>query len=146
MNGHCGCVELVEYFSFDYLHVTFGVRLKKLVFLVARRGAHATVTPPNPKAVAPYLRRHPFLPWKQRREEKLGHVFVDPHRSSPRTGWDFSPLSVFPISMAFPRCSCWCRLVWCCASRLDARKKGEMEWNCHSCRHCNTPGVCTVFN
>ena len=24
-NGHCGYVELVEYFAFDYLYVTFGV-------------------------------------------------------------------------------------------------------------------------
>ena len=30
MNGHCGCVELVEYFSFDYLDVLFGVGIKKL--------------------------------------------------------------------------------------------------------------------
>ena len=29
-NGHCGCVELVEYFSFDYLDVVFGVGIKKL--------------------------------------------------------------------------------------------------------------------
>jgi len=30
MNGHCGCVELIEYILFDYLHVAFGVWIKKL--------------------------------------------------------------------------------------------------------------------
>ena len=30
MNGYCGCIELVEYFPFDYLHVAFGVWIKKL--------------------------------------------------------------------------------------------------------------------
>ena len=30
MNGHCVCVELVEYIPFDYLHVAFGVWIKKL--------------------------------------------------------------------------------------------------------------------
>ena len=84
----------------------------------------------------PSLRRHFLLPWKQRREEgeeekrrkrKLGHVVVNPHRSSPKTGWGSSPLSVFPISMAFP-CFLWsCRLVWCSAPRLDARKKGKQS-------------------
>ena len=29
-NVHCGCVELVEYILFDYLHVAFGVWIKKL--------------------------------------------------------------------------------------------------------------------
>jgi len=29
-NGHCCCVEVVEYFPFDYLHVVFGVWIKKL--------------------------------------------------------------------------------------------------------------------
>ena len=29
-NVHCGCVELVEYILFDYLHIVFGVRIKKL--------------------------------------------------------------------------------------------------------------------
>ena len=88
---------------------------KVMVFLAARRAG----TP---------LRRH-SLAWKNRegrwrgREGKLGHVFVDPHRSSPKTGWDSSPLSVFPISMAFSCCSWWCRPVWCSAARLDARKK-----------------------
>ena len=34
MNGHCGCVEIVEYFPFDYLHAVFGIRIKKLkIFL-----------------------------------------------------------------------------------------------------------------
>jgi hypothetical protein len=32
---------------------------------------------------------------------------------------------LFRISMASPRCSWWCRLVWCSAVRLDARNKGE---------------------
>ena len=32
-NGHCGCVELVEYIPFDYLHVAVGVWIKKLYFL-----------------------------------------------------------------------------------------------------------------
>jgi len=84
----------------------------------------------------PSLRRHSLSPWKQRREEgeeekrrkrKLGHVVVNPHRSSPKTGWGSSPLSVFSISMAFSRCSWWCRLVWCSAPRLDARKKGKQS-------------------
>ena len=30
MNRHCGCLELVEYIPFDYLHVAFGVRIKML--------------------------------------------------------------------------------------------------------------------
>jgi hypothetical protein len=30
MNGYCGCIELVEYFPFDYLQVVFGVWIKKL--------------------------------------------------------------------------------------------------------------------
>ena len=30
MNGHCGCVELVKYISFDCLYVAFGVWIKKL--------------------------------------------------------------------------------------------------------------------
>ena len=68
----------------------------------------------------PSVRRHFLLPWKERREEgeeekrregKLGHVFVDPRRSSPKTCWDSSPLSVFPISMVFPCCSWWCPCV-----------------------------------
>ena len=29
-NGHCGCVKLVDYIPFDYLHVAFGVWIKKL--------------------------------------------------------------------------------------------------------------------
>ena len=27
-NGHCDCVDLVEYILFDYLPVVFGVRIK----------------------------------------------------------------------------------------------------------------------
>ena len=27
-NGYRGCVELVEYIPFDYLHVAFGLRIK----------------------------------------------------------------------------------------------------------------------
>ena len=85
---------------------------------------------PNPK---PSPLRAPLLPFaverKERRgrgrEGKLRHIFVDPRRSSPKTCWDSCPLSVFPISMAFP-CFLWsCRLVWCSAARLDARKKGK---------------------
>ena len=30
MNRHYGCIELVEYILFDYLHVAFGVRIKWL--------------------------------------------------------------------------------------------------------------------
>jgi hypothetical protein len=33
---------------------------------------------------------------EKRREGKLGHVVIDPHRSSPETGWGFFPLSIFP--------------------------------------------------
>jgi len=29
-NGHCGCVDLIEYIPFDFLYVTFGVWIKKL--------------------------------------------------------------------------------------------------------------------
>ena len=84
----------------------------------------------------PSLRRHSLSPWKQRREEgeeekrregKLGHVFVDPPGSSPKTGWDSSPLFIFPFSMTFPHCSWWCRLVWYSAARLDAKKKGKQS-------------------
>ena len=32
-NIHCGCVELIEYIPFEYLHVAFRVWIKKLVFL-----------------------------------------------------------------------------------------------------------------
>ena len=28
ISGHCGCVELVEYIPFDYLHIAFGVLTK----------------------------------------------------------------------------------------------------------------------
>ena len=31
-NRYCCCVELVEYIPFDYLHVIFGVWIKKLEF------------------------------------------------------------------------------------------------------------------
>ena len=34
---------------------------------------------------------------------------------------------LFRISMASPRCSWWCRLVWCSIARLDARNKGEQS-------------------
>jgi len=62
---------------------------------------------------------------EKRREGKLGHVFVDPPGSSPKTGWDSSPLFIFPFSMTFPCCSWWCRLVWCSAARMETRKKGK---------------------
>jgi len=44
INGHCGCVELVEYIPFDYLHVAVGFCIKKLYFFkLLDRQAHATV-------------------------------------------------------------------------------------------------------
>ena len=29
-NGHYGCIELIKYIPFDYLHDAFGVRIKEL--------------------------------------------------------------------------------------------------------------------
>ena len=99
-NEHCGYVELIEYFLFDYLHVAFGLWIETLYFFkLLDSQAHATVTnatvpPPllNPKTLAPYLRHHPFAVEtkgrrsEERREEKLGHVVIDPRRSSPKIG------------------------------------------------------------
>ena len=52
---------------------------------------------------------------EKRREGKLGYVFVDPRRSSPKTGRDSFPLLVFPQFGSLPRCSWWfpmCAAAW----------------------------------
>jgi hypothetical protein len=41
MNGHCGCIELVEYIPFDYLYVAFAIGIRKLHFFRVFRWAHA---------------------------------------------------------------------------------------------------------
>jgi hypothetical protein len=46
---------------------------------------------------------------EKRREGKLARACR--RRSSPKTGWGSFPLSIFPISMVFPHCSWWCRLL-----------------------------------
>ena len=110
---------------------------KVIVLLAARRTAHATVPPPllNPKTLAPYLRHHPFAVEtkgrrsEERREEKLGHVVIDPRRSSPKIGWDSSPLFVFPISMSFSCCSWWCRLFGCGDSDVSNSLVWFSLWN-----------------
>ena len=119
-NIHCGCVELVEYIPFDYLHVAFGVWIKKLVFfkwLGARACATVAVQPflystrpphlPNPKSHAPTYAAT-LLPWKpkerrgrireERREKRgeLGHEAVHHCRSSAEIGRPSFALHIFP--------------------------------------------------
>ena len=149
---------------------------KVIVFLVARRaGPHYSTCAlqyPSPFwTLSPSsLPAPPFSVTRsrkekgeeeKRREGKLGHVFVDPRRSSPKTCWDSSPLSVFPISMVFPCCSWWCpcvvqlggsrritvtlaakqtvgnrcwdRLWHCCLCCLQWKTLGE---TCYCCRTC----------
>jgi len=87
-NRHCGCVYLIEYIPFV--------------------NPKPSPLPAPPFAVTRSRKERGEGEEEKRREGKLGHVFVDPCRSSPKTGWSSSPLSVFLISMVFPRCSWWC--------------------------------------
>jgi hypothetical protein len=86
----------------------------------------------NPKAVTPPCAATLFCRGNKGEDEKrkrgeLGHVFIDPRRSSPKIGWGSFPLSVFPHLHGFPRCSWWCHFVWSSTARLDARKKGKQS-------------------
>jgi hypothetical protein len=112
MNGHCGCVELVEYIPFDYLYVVFAVGIKKFHFFGVVRQAratrpmihlpryrtHATVYDPllfqtlklSTIPVPPPLCRAPHERGerereRKRREGKSGFVVVGSRRSSPNT-------------------------------------------------------------
>ena len=102
---------------------------------VLQGSRYSTAPFPYPKP-SPLLA--PPLPFavetKERREGKLGHVVVDPHHSSPKTGWGSSPLSVFlhgffSLFMVVPPCVVQC-------TEIGYKKEGETEWNCRDChRH-----------
>jgi len=87
-NGHCGCVDLIEYIPFV--------------------NPKPSPLPAPPFAVTRSRKERGEGEEEKRREGKLGHVFVDPRHSSPKTDWGSSPLFDFPISMVFPLCSWWC--------------------------------------
>ena len=165
MNGHCGCVELVEYFSFDYLHVTFGVWIKSYSFLKLRDGQTQTTVLVLQFPATPFRRGNKGEKGRGR-EGKLGHA-VRRCCSSPKnrlgflSSFRFSHLHGFSsLFMVVPPCvvqlggtrritvtlaakqtvgnRCWdCRRRRCLCC-LQGKTLGE---TCSCCRTCFPSGI-----